>query len=49
MYLHADLLIKGRFLEFRRYHNFANLFSNFTLLQRNKQVSAKSKELKVLD
>ena len=45
-------VFKGRYLEFRRYHNFANLFSKLpesTFLQRNKQVSVKSIELKVLD
>ena len=26
----TDSLLKGRFLEFRMYHNFANLFSKFS-------------------
>ena len=44
---------KGRFLEFQRYHNFANLFSKLLkstfYKKNNKQVSVKSIELKVLD
>ena len=46
------MTIKGRFLEFRRYHKFANLFSKLsesTFLQKNKSVSVKSIELNVLD
>ena len=39
MYLHADLLIKGRFLEFRRFHNFANLFSNLSESKIYKEIS----------
>ena len=52
-YLMLDFYVKGRFLEFRRYHNFANLFSKLSesilYKKRNKQVSVKSKELKGLD
>ena len=44
--------LKGRFLKFRRYYNFANLSSELlesTFYKRNKQVSVKSIELTVLD
>ena len=40
---------KGRSLKFRRYHNFANLFSKLsesTFSQRNKQVSVKKYRVK---
>ena len=44
--------LKGRFLKFRRYYNFANLSSELlesTFYKRNKQVSVKSIEVTVLE
>ena len=42
---------KGRFLEFRRYHNFANLFSKLSesTFYKEISISVKSVELIVLD
>ena len=40
-------LIKGRFLEFRRYHNFANLFSKLSKTVFTKKLVSFSKKYKV--
>ena len=47
-----NLHFKGRFLKFRLYHNFANLFyklSASTFYKQMSKLQSKSKELKVLD
>ena len=48
----SEIHVKGRFLEFRKYHNFGKIILKIVgklFLQRNKQVSVKSIELKALD
>ena len=40
-------LFKGRFLEFRRYHNFANLFSKLSKTVFTKKLVSFSKKYKV--
>ena len=35
----SSFLVKGRFLKFRRYHNFANLFSKFSETTCYKEIS----------
>ena len=36
---HANIVFKGRFLKFRRYHNFANLFSKLSETTIYKEIS----------